>query len=987
MFWKPKIQWTPKEIKGDVNIRKEDKVPELITTPTDTPLIRDNFPLEERQIMDDFLDELDKAEEDLNYIEQEVDKRINRIAIPYDPKEHPLVAAAHKCPNCFTKNNLVMTSNGFKYINEICLDDKILVKNGGFKDIYLLHKRPYQGNGIKIQLFNNSPEVICTDNHVFYTEGGLVSAKDLNINDYVLFGNPIDLSEDILDIDPYIVGLYIAEGSFKSGNWPREIQFSFHKNEIQYQNFVERYFTEKNIKTTKVFSKSSDSMQVIVYSADYAKLFSKLCGHLALNKKIPLIKSLYNERLLQGIIDGDGYLNKHGLINIKTISKNLALQIQMLAFYCGYKFISCGKYLSHTYKDGTFHNTAYEIRLRRERSKKDFIFGRYKIVNGKLYFKVKNIENIYLNEYVYNITINDENEHNYVVNGFVVKNCGDPQAPNIIRGKDILQKKKQQQDYNKKVASSIIPPDISSSPSSHQQKTTQDSINDMTTAVFNQILIWVLEFIYSIVSPLKNVPGADAIPKSIMNEIERLRGKKLTDAEKDARDKKWEDKGKYDEFIRESGGFNNIDSLSGLRQTCIQHIKDFNDHVPVIVDGHPDAPYIPMRDTNTAMKDDVDANKKLMSVSIPDGYERIKKPGLFFTNTLPEKYLQGRRDGKGVPASVLQGGLETIKDVNNQYIKEARKVLTNWWESPETLCCIIKNLAEIGNIQGISSQYQEGKKTLLTIRSILMLIRNLLVLNIRNEAADLVNLIINLVNGVITKIIQALAVLLKSQITDWLSKNVKLDYLMKSNVKCLPWNEMINLFGNYLKSLLEELLSYLTDFFVNVKLINGRAKKNIKNIGDVLKLDKWISLIDFILKFLLFMEYCLETGQEPEKIIRDNERKATMFPEEDINDTIQKLKNEPTILSGIGVEGLNLGKPGRPISEILKKEEPYKEKAFKPWKIDEPGMRILLTNFVGLNEEQSKVVLSDTGDCQCDNAISDEELIAIRNALLKDKLI
>ena len=666
MFWKPKIQWTPKEIKGDVNIRKEDKVPELITTPTDTPLIRDNFPLEERQIMDDFLDELDKAEEDLNYIEQEVDKRINRIAIPYDPKEHPLVAAAHKCPY-----------------------------------------------------------------------------------------------------------------------------------------------------------------------------------------------------------------------------------------------------------------------------------------------------------------------------------CGDYQAPNIIRGKDIIQKKKQQQDYNKKVALSIIPTNISNPTaiSSFQQKTTQDSINDMTTAVFNQILIWVLEFIYSIFSPLKNVLGAGAIPKSIVNEIERLRGKKLTDAEKDARDKKWEDKGKYDEFIRESGGFNNIDSLSGLRQTCIQHIKDFNDHVPVIVDGHPDAPYIPMRDTNTAMKDDVDANKKLMSVSIPDGYERIKKPGLFFTNTLPEKYLQGRRDGKGVPASVLQGGLETIKDVNNQYIKEARKVLTNWWESPETLCCIIKNLAEIGNIQGISSQYQEGKKTLLAIRSILMLIRNLLVLNIRNEAADLVNLIINLVNGVITKIIQALAVLLKSQITDWLSKNLKLDYLMKSNVKCLPWNEMINLFGNYLKSLLEELLSYLTDFFVNVKLINGRAKKNIKNIGDVLKLDKWISLIDFILKFLLFMEYCLETGQEPEKIIRDNERKATMFPEEDINDTIQKLKNEPTILSGIGVEGLNLGKPGRPISEILKKEEPYKEKAFKPWKIDEPGMRILLTNFVGLNEEQSKVVLSDTGDCQCDNAISDEELIAIRNALLKDKLI
>ena len=69
---------------------------------------------------------------------------------------------------CFVKDTLVLTNTGYKEIQNVVLDDKLLTHTGQFQNIVNLQRKEYTGQLYNIKL-KYHPEIIsCTEEHPFY---------------------------------------------------------------------------------------------------------------------------------------------------------------------------------------------------------------------------------------------------------------------------------------------------------------------------------------------------------------------------------------------------------------------------------------------------------------------------------------------------------------------------------------------------------------------------------------------------------------------------------------------------------------------------------------------------------------------------------------------------------------------------------------------------------------------------------------------------
>ncbi len=585
--------------------------------------------------------------------------------------------------------------------------------------------------------------------------------------------------------------------------------------------------------------------------------------------------------------------------------------------------------------------------------------------------------------------------------------CGNPAAGNVITYDDIKKHRDGERDVNKSNMNTLAAEDFGNNTveenAAIQEQSFEQRMGDMLKAVFNHILIIVLEFIYGIFRPLENVPGAGSIPRGIRDKINELRGQPLTNTEIEARDKALKDGSYVDELLegyhKNVGAMKDVDSLSGIARQCVQHHRDFNNYSSNLLEKTRYAPWLALKDTNTAEKDNVSNVEELNLTSVPDGFERSS--GLKFVNNSSMDYMKGRPDGNGVSPSVFtQGSIKVLNNVTSAWVNNSKRILEAWWERPETLCCFLRNVLSVGNINTtigrfgtpltdvteLQAKLNEGQKLLFIIRSGLSAYRVYLSLDLKSGIADMFNLIMVTVNGILTSFIGTEAKMLYSKITKGLSSGIDLNYLATSGAACLPWKEMVGIFGDFWKRLVEEFGSMLLSFFDNVRLINVKARTMAEKAELELKIDNWINILDLTIKFLRVWEFCYQTGQDPYKVIRDRQAQGSFsaaggsnFPEEDINKSIQNLKETSTIYSEGGISGIGTPKAEEPAEDVI----PYKDKVSQPWKVSEPGLRILLTNYIGLSEKDAEAVLDESGDCSCDEVMSDEELLIIRNALLK----
>lgn len=356
----------------------------------------------------------------------------------------------YECPNCFTKDTLILTKEGLKPIIDININDSVLTEDGKFNRVIQCHKHKLDTEDL-IEYFCygmvKSAKVTCNHNifcaevikgkHIggtiektsdckntrsyqsWYT--GKIEAKDLisnsfkNSNIWIELPNIEPLFNEYIDY-AYFLGLYCAEGCIV-GNPERSIVFCLNNTtKLDRVNYL-----IKEYPNAKIFEKGKN-VRVYIHSVDLIPLFKK-CGQLSHNKVIPheILFNSNKKTILEFIngIESDAAIVDN-MVYFTTTSLHLNLQLSILLRRLGIPASINGYKKENTDISGIHRKEVCSVIYNKNRNKRHC---NIKYINGKWYGKLKIAKRSRkLKCYVYNLTV--ENNHSYCANGSIVKNCG-----------------------------------------------------------------------------------------------------------------------------------------------------------------------------------------------------------------------------------------------------------------------------------------------------------------------------------------------------------------------------------------------------------------------------------------------------------------------------------------------------------------------------------------------------------------------------------
>jgi len=275
-----------------------------------------------------------------------------------------------------------------------------------------------------------------------------VSERDLVVLPYPEIERKVNVEIASLDAARFL-GFYLAEGSVagNKGVWGDTLnqclQFSFHRKETSYIDFICRFAKERNIETTQHIAAASkkfgtDSCVIVnMFSSEYANIASIHCGKLAkyksLSEDIMKMPKDWQLAFLKAYFEGDACIKEDLGIRGSTASKVLALQIQEMCLSLGI-WCNIAEYKQHTpnnsWVKNSYGNPIYVYSFTTHEA--ELVFP-----NINFLHKAKNcavlktnfgiLTPIKLKEYlpykgkVYNIEVEEQNS--YVVNNIAVHNC------------------------------------------------------------------------------------------------------------------------------------------------------------------------------------------------------------------------------------------------------------------------------------------------------------------------------------------------------------------------------------------------------------------------------------------------------------------------------------------------------------------------------------------------------------------------------------
>lgn len=379
---------------------------------------------------------------------------------PYTGKIHVVFAGFP----CFTEGTLVLTNSGYKAIENVSLDDKLLTHTNTFQSIVNLQRKVYTGNLFDIKIKYHSQPIQCTEEHPFYVRTKVRTwnnalrkydthfknaewkhAKDLTLNDY--FGMTVNTneivpsfqyekiinksktvvetiklkSEDEWFMLGYFVGDgWIEEGTKSDGRLKYTIRFAINNRDEEYiggrlRNVLP--ITDKKVNTGKCKKFGCQSQKW------YAIL--KQFGKYAHGKKIPEWVQDAPKHLVQEFINGymaaDGNIHQNKSHRITTVSYDLALGLQRLYLKLGHIFG-----INKTVRPKTCviegrtvnQRDTYTVHGHIQENKRytSFIDGNY------VWFAPSSIKNSPVeNLPVYNFEV--ETDNSYIVENTIVHNC------------------------------------------------------------------------------------------------------------------------------------------------------------------------------------------------------------------------------------------------------------------------------------------------------------------------------------------------------------------------------------------------------------------------------------------------------------------------------------------------------------------------------------------------------------------------------------
>jgi len=596
--------------------------------------------------------------------------------------------------------------------------------------------------------------------------------------------------------------------------------------------------------------------------------------------------------------------------------------------------------------------------------------------------------------------------------------CGRKAAGDKLTAEDFAVKRKSLNNRNKVLFSHADPDKVGYKTPDDIRKEQQDKFDDMVKTmmrgVWNQILIWVLSFIYVQLRPLSGVKFVNKIPQKIKSAIDSLKSGgdlPLKKQLKKIQDTAAVDSGEDSEAqmdVAQDKAYADINPVSSIGQitqeislfNCIQHEKDFfekaNEKVREQSPKH--TAWFAIKQANEAQIQNIKTMQEVASLYVPDGFET--PGGIKFEPNLPEEYLKARADGSTKFSSQWNGMKSVLDTINNDFIKSVEDGMKSWVMSPTFLCCVLRIITQIANLGKQVAHIGEhgerialGKKNLLMIKGLLEFTLNIMTLDLNKSVVDFANFVITLVNSLIRKVFSSLGQLINSGINKYALNSKDLTRYKAFGRECLPWLELTTTLGLYLDRFMKEFGAYIASLFANGRLSALKAKKITDDAVFVLKFESWIRMIDNVLGFMKFWELCVENVEPGIDDLKSENVRLAAAAAADIDDRymsnllkdiVKKDKKFTTIYTGKSVTGIDSDKKDlkRKLSaeeeQVLKETEDYFKHA-DPWSID--GVKILLTNFMGYSQQEVGRILDGDGDCNCDKVLSDGELQEIQKIL------
>jgi DNA-cytosine methyltransferase len=350
---------------------------------------------------------------------------------------------------CFIEGTLTLTNNGYKNIEDVEITDKLLTHNRKFQKITNLQRKIYTGYLFDIKIKYHPELITTTEEHPFYIRekkgnnfGNPIwkKANELDMNDYfgmVINNNQIipeftfeksinqyktekhHIKFDTLDywfVMGYLVGdSCIEEKTNPDGRYMYKIRFTI--NSKDENEIFERI--NKVIPITNKKCNQFECSNIIWYSI--LKQFGKYAHEKLIPEWVQDAPKEFIQEFINGYMKADGCIINNKILQVTTVSSNLAYGLQRLYLKLGHIFSinksGCPK--TTIIKGRTVRQRyTYCIKgiLQRQRKMTSFI------EDGYVWFAPFKIIKREITEIpVYNFEV--ENDNSYIVMNTIVHNC------------------------------------------------------------------------------------------------------------------------------------------------------------------------------------------------------------------------------------------------------------------------------------------------------------------------------------------------------------------------------------------------------------------------------------------------------------------------------------------------------------------------------------------------------------------------------------
>ena len=282
---------------------------------------------------------------------------------------------------CFVKGTLVLTENGYKEIQDVALDDKLLTHKGRFRSIVNLQIKGYEGAVYDIKVKYHPNVISATQEHPFYVRTKLRTWNKTRRKYEISFGEPQWKEASALTMDDYfgmsvntnsivpevtipllknksrtdtivrkldnkdewfMMGYFVGDGWVeetlkKSGQQSHKIRFAVNVKDLDTvlpRLQVALPITDKQCDTGKC--KKFGCADVFWWTV--LKGFGKYAHGKCIPEWVQDAPKDFIQEFIAGYMAADGNTSADGSRKITTVSYNLALGLQRLYLKLGYLF-------------------------------------------------------------------------------------------------------------------------------------------------------------------------------------------------------------------------------------------------------------------------------------------------------------------------------------------------------------------------------------------------------------------------------------------------------------------------------------------------------------------------------------------------------------------------------------------------------------------------------------------------------------------------